>query len=45
MKKNLWWILGLLLPPVGIVLYILWRKNKKEEAKSKGTGTLISTVF
>lgn len=45
MKKNLWWILGLLLPPVGIILYILWRKNKKEEAKSIGTGTLISTVF
>lgn len=44
-KINLWWILGLLLPPVGIVLYILWRKNKKEEAKSIGTGTLISAVF
>lgn len=44
-KINLWWILGLLLPPVGIVLYILWRKNKKEQAKSIGTGTIISTVF
>lgn len=44
-KINLWWLLGLILPPVGIVLYILWRKNKKEKAKSIGTGTLISIIF
>ena len=44
-KINLWWLLGLILPPVGIVLYILWRKNNKEKAKSIGTGTLISIIF
>ena len=42
---NLWWLLGLILPPVGLVLYILWRKNKKETAKSIGTASLISAII
>ena len=41
---KLWWLLGLLLPPVGLVLYILWRKNRKEDAKSIGTASLIAAI-
>jgi thiol-disulfide isomerase/thioredoxin len=44
-KNNYWWILGLLLPPVGIVLYFVWRKNKKDDAKSIITGTIVSSVI
>ena len=44
-KINLWWIVGLLLPPVGLVLFLLWRKNRKEDAKTIGTCSLISAIF
>lgn len=46
MKKSikLWWLLGLILPPVGLILYFLWKNNKKEDAKSIGTASLISLV-
>lgn len=42
---NLWWLLGLILPPVGLVLYLVWRKNKKDVAKSIGTASLISAII
>ena len=44
-NNNYWWILGLLLPPVGIVLYFIWKEKRKEDSKSIGTGTIISVVF
>ena len=50
-KKNsktvnvLFWILGFVLPPVGLVLYLLWRKSKKDSAKNVGTGALISACI
>lgn len=50
-KKNsktvntLFWILGLLLPPVGLVLYLMWRKTKKESAKNVGTGALVAACI
>ena len=39
------WILGLLLPPVGLVLYLVWRKTKKEYAKNAGVGALVATCI
>lgn len=39
------WILGLLLPPVGLVLYLMWRKTKKEYAKNAGVGALVATCI
>lgn len=42
---TLIWILGLLLPPVGLVLYLVWRKNKKEYAKNAGVGALVATCI
>ena len=42
---TLTWILGLLLPPVGLVLYLVWRKTKKEYAKNAGVGALVATCI
>ena len=44
MKKtetSLWWLLGLLLPPVGIVLYFVWKNNSKKKANSVLKGTIL----
>ena len=40
-----WWSIGFILPPVGLVLYILWRKDKKDYAKCTGTGALIAALI
>lgn len=40
-----WHIIAFLLPPVGLVLYLMWRNSKKETAKKVGTATLISAVL
>lgn len=45
LAKYPWWILGLLLPPVGLVLYLIWKKDRKQSAKSVIVGTIISTVI
>ena len=42
---HAWWLIGLILPPVGLVLYILLFKKRKEDSKSVGTGALISSIF
>lgn len=39
------WILGLLLPPVGLVMYLVWRKTKKEYSKNAGVGALVATCI
>lgn len=41
---HAWWLVGMILPPVGLVLYLLWRKSRKSDAKSVGTGALIATL-
>ena len=42
---KLWWLVGAILPPVGLILYILWRKNRKDDAKRVGTGALIAAII
>lgn len=41
-KPNLWWIVGLIFPLIGIVLYFVWKANHKEKAKSILVGSIIS---
>lgn len=43
-KFHAWWIVGFIFPIIGIFLYIMWKNNRKEDAKSVGTGTLISVI-
>ena len=43
-RFHAWWIVGFILPPLGLFLYLLWKKNRKNDAKSAGTGALISTI-
>lgn len=40
-KQCPWWILGLVCPVIGIVLYFVWKNNKKNNAKNILTGTII----
>ena len=40
-KKNynlgwLWVIIGIVLPPVGIILYFIWKNKRKEDALKAG---------
>lgn len=47
-SKNLnalFWILSFILPPVGLVLYLVWKNKKKALAKSVKTGTLVSACI
>lgn len=44
-SKNYWWILGAILPPVGLVLYLLWRNKDSKKAKNVGTGALIVGII
>lgn len=37
-----WAILGFIIPIVGLVLFLVWRKNKPGDAKMAGVGALIS---
>lgn len=41
----LWWILGFVLPPVGLILYFCWKNNEKESAKNAGTGALVGACL
>lgn len=46
-KKNtnlgwLWTILGLVLPPVGIILYFIWKNKRKDDALKAGKAGLIA---
>lgn len=40
-----WWILGLVLPPVGLVLYFIWRKNNSKAANNVIKGTIVSACI
>ena len=44
-KKGLWWLIGLIFPVIGIVLYFVWKKNYKQRAKSVLVGSIISIVL
>ncbi|MDR1835982.1 MAG: hypothetical protein LBQ96_09310 [Fusobacteriaceae bacterium] len=41
----LWALLGLLFPYVGVILWLLWRKENPKTAESVGKGALISILF
>jgi thiol-disulfide isomerase/thioredoxin len=40
-----WWILGAILPPVGLILYLVWNKDRKADAKSAGIGALVAAII
>ena len=44
-KTHPWWILGLLLPVVGIILYFVWKNNKKDDARNILTGSVIGVLI
>ena len=45
-KKSFgFWLLGFLMPFVGLVLYIAWKGDRPKRAKSVGTGALVQTVI
>ncbi|NLC48266.1 MAG: hypothetical protein GX758_02785 [Tenericutes bacterium] len=39
-----WWILGAILPPVGLILFLVWKNDRKKDAKNIGTGALVATI-
>ncbi len=46
-KKNinlgwLWVLIGLILPPVGAILYFVWKKSRKEDALKAGKAALVA---
>lgn len=43
--NTIWWILGFVLPPVGLILFLVWKNDKKDDAKSAGVGALIATCI
>lgn len=47
LKKNanlgwLWVLIGLVLPPVGIILYFVWKNKRKEDALKAGKAGLVA---
>ena len=43
---NPWWgVLGFFIPVVGLILFLIWRVNQPNNAKSAGLGALISVVW
>lgn len=42
-KQTYWWILGLVCPVIGIILYFMWINRKKTSAKNILTGTIIGS--
>ncbi len=42
MNKNIfWWILGLLCPPIGIILYFVWKKTDKAKSSNLIKGSIV----
>lgn len=39
-----WGVLGFCFPLVGLILYIVWNKDRPRDAKSAGMGALISVI-
>ena len=44
-KSYYWWILGLICPVVGIILYFIWKKNDKKKASNILMGTIIGFII
>jgi hypothetical protein len=45
-KGRIWWgVLGFFLPPVGLILYLAWRKTCNHRAGVAGKGAIIGTVI
>ena len=44
-KSRYWWIIGLLFPVVGIILYFIWKKNKKADAKNVLVGSIFGVII
>ncbi len=40
-----WGVLGFFIPLVGLLLFILWGKDKPDQAKASGIGALIGIVL
>lgn len=40
-----WGVLGFFIPLVGLILYIVWKNDKPNNAKSAGMGALISVII
>lgn len=41
----LWGLLGFCIPIVGLILFLVWKDNKPNTAKSTGIGTLIGVIL
>lgn len=39
-----WGVLGFFIPLVGLILFIVWNKDRKKDAKAAGIGALIGTI-
>lgn len=40
-----WWILGFLIPIIGLILYLVWKDDKPVSAKQAGQGALVSVLL
>ena len=41
----LWSVLGFFVPVAGLILYLVWKKEKPKTAKNAGIGALISVIL
>ena len=42
MNKNIfWWILGLICPPIGLILYFIWKKSDKDKSSNLLKGSIL----
>ena len=44
-NNIIWWILGLVLPPLGIIMYFINRKKDKGKSKQLLTGSIIGLII
>ncbi len=40
-----WGVLGFFVPLAGLILFIMWRKERSNDSKAAGIGALISTIL
>ena len=43
--SALWGILGYMVPVAGLILWILWKTDRPQDAKAAGLGALINTIL
>ena len=44
-NAALWGILGFFVPLAGLILFLVWRKERPKDAKAVGLGALVSVAF